>query len=36
MDEVLLEALETPEKLDLKPRPKGKKSAKDQVADTVP
>ena len=38
MDEVLLEALETPEKIDLKPRgPKGgKKSPKDQVADTVP
>jgi ATP-dependent Lon protease len=38
MDEVLLEALETPEKLDLKPRgPKGgKKPTKDQVADTVP
>ena len=37
MDEVLLEALETPEKLDIKPKgSKGKKSAKDQVADTVP
>jgi ATP-dependent Lon protease len=37
MDEVLIEALEAPEKLDLKPRGvKGKKSAKDQLADTVP
>jgi ATP-dependent Lon protease len=41
MDEVLLETLETPEKLDLKTKggstPKGgKKSPKDQVADSVP
>jgi len=41
MDEVLLEALETPEKLELKPKggPKGggsKKPTKDQVADSVP
>jgi ATP-dependent Lon protease len=35
MDEVLLEALETPEKLDLKPRVKGKKAGgKDQVAES--
>ena len=37
MDEVLLEALETPEKLDIKPKgTKGKKSSKDQVVDSVP
>jgi hypothetical protein len=42
MDEVLMEALETPEKLDLKTKvggsskPGGKKSPKDQVVDSVP
>jgi len=37
MDEVLLEALETPEKLDLKPKPgKGKKPTKESVAEPAP